>query len=78
MTDPHVAVVGCGYWGKNLVRNFAALGALRTVCDADAVRLAAIKAQKQFADWALVKMGRLSVVPTTHEQWKKILEMAGG
>jgi predicted dehydrogenase len=29
------AVVGCGYWGKNLLRNFARLGALRAVCDAD-------------------------------------------
>ncbi len=29
-----VAVVGCGYWGKNLVRNFASLGALGMVCDA--------------------------------------------
>ncbi len=32
-----VAVIGCGYWGKNLVRNFAQLGALRTVCDATQV-----------------------------------------
>jgi UDP-2-acetamido-3-amino-2,3-dideoxy-glucuronate N-acetyltransferase len=31
----NVAVVGCGYWGKNLVRNFAELGALHTVCDTD-------------------------------------------
>lgn len=31
---PQVAVVGCGYWGKNLVRNFAQLGALQMVCDA--------------------------------------------
>lgn len=30
-----VAVVGCGYWGRNLVRNFAELGALGAVCDAD-------------------------------------------
>lgn len=30
-----VAVVGCGYWGKNLVRNFEALGVLAMVCDAD-------------------------------------------
>lgn len=30
---PKVAVVGCGYWGKNLVRNFHALGALAVVCD---------------------------------------------
>jgi predicted dehydrogenase len=29
-----VAIVGCGYWGKNLVRNFYALGALQIVCDA--------------------------------------------
>lgn len=32
-----VAVIGCGYWGKNHVRNFAQLGALGLVCDADAV-----------------------------------------
>ncbi len=29
-----VAVVGCGYWGRNLVRNFSNLGAIRYVCDA--------------------------------------------
>jgi predicted dehydrogenase len=28
-----VAVIGCGYWGKNLVRNFYNLGALAMVCD---------------------------------------------
>ena len=32
--DPKVAVIGCGYWGKNLVRNFHGLGALAAVCDA--------------------------------------------
>jgi len=30
-----VAVIGSGYWGKNLVRNFAQLGVLALVCDAD-------------------------------------------
>jgi UDP-2-acetamido-3-amino-2,3-dideoxy-glucuronate N-acetyltransferase len=30
-----VAVVGAGYWGKNLVRNFHDLGALEIVCDRD-------------------------------------------
>ena len=30
-----VAVVGMGYWGKNLVRNFHQLGALAAVCDSD-------------------------------------------
>lgn len=29
-----IAVVGCGYWGKNLVRNFNELGALQMICDA--------------------------------------------
>jgi UDP-2-acetamido-3-amino-2,3-dideoxy-glucuronate N-acetyltransferase len=28
-----VGVVGAGYWGKNLVRNFHLLGALESVCD---------------------------------------------
>ncbi|HVB55246.1 MAG TPA: Gfo/Idh/MocA family oxidoreductase [Candidatus Acidoferrales bacterium] len=30
---PQIAVIGSGYWGKNLVRNFHALGALACVCD---------------------------------------------
>lgn len=29
----NIAVVGCGHWGKNLVRNFAELGVLGAVCD---------------------------------------------
>jgi UDP-2-acetamido-3-amino-2,3-dideoxy-glucuronate N-acetyltransferase len=38
-----VAVIGVGNWGKNLVRNFAHLGALGMVCDLDAQKLAAVK-----------------------------------
>ncbi len=30
---PRVAVVGCGYWGRNLVRNFHALGALAAIVE---------------------------------------------
>ena len=30
---PRIAVLGCGHWGKNLVRNFHALGSLELVCD---------------------------------------------
>lgn len=33
--EPYVAVVGCGVWGKNIVRNFYNLGALHSVCDID-------------------------------------------
>ena len=33
MSKNAVAVIGCGYWGRNLVRNFAELGALAAVSD---------------------------------------------
>src|SRR5580704_4283797 len=36
---PKVAVVGCGYWGKNLVRNFSELQSLAAICNSDAARL---------------------------------------
>ena len=32
-TNPSIAVIGTGYWGKNLVRNFSALGALQVIVD---------------------------------------------
>lgn len=31
--DPGIAVIGCGYWGKNLIRNFYELGVLKLICD---------------------------------------------
>ncbi len=33
--DKNVAVIGGGYWGKNLIRSFNDLGALRLICDTD-------------------------------------------
>jgi UDP-2-acetamido-3-amino-2,3-dideoxy-glucuronate N-acetyltransferase len=33
-TVPQIALVGCGYWGKNLCRNFNTLSALSAVVDA--------------------------------------------
>lgn len=33
MKGQNIAVIGTGYWGKNLVRNFHNLDALHTVCD---------------------------------------------
>lgn len=44
---PRVAVVGSGYWGKNLVRNMNELGALGMICDSQADTLAALGAQYQ-------------------------------
>lgn len=29
----NVACIGAGYWGKNLIRNFHAIGVLHTICD---------------------------------------------
>lgn len=40
-----VCVVGCGHWGKNLVRNMHQLGALHAVCDSDTQKLAALATQ---------------------------------
>ena len=39
-----VAVVGCGYWGPNVIRNFSALPSceLRAICDLDPERLAKV------------------------------------
>lgn len=42
---PQVAVIGAGYWGKNLVRNFHGLNALGAVCDSEPERLESFKQQ---------------------------------
>ncbi|HKU60039.1 MAG TPA: EVE domain-containing protein [Gemmatimonadales bacterium] len=41
------------------------------------VTLAAIKADAAFADLALVRQGRLSVVPVPEPLWTRLLKMAG-
>ena len=33
MFDLKIGVIGCGYWGKNLIRNFYQLNVLKYVCD---------------------------------------------
>ncbi len=40
-----VAVIGCGYWGRNLVRVFHRLGTLRWVCDAEPERLEEVRSR---------------------------------
>jgi predicted dehydrogenase len=42
---PRVAVIGCGYWGKNLVRNFGDLGALEAMVDTDPATAATLVGQ---------------------------------
>lgn len=52
---PKVAVIGVGYWGKNLARVFAELGALESVIDASSAAAAEVSEQtgapvRTFAD----------------------------
>lgn len=49
--DIKVAVIGAGYWGKNLVRNFYELGVLSGICDSDRTKLLSLK--KDYPDIAL-------------------------
>ena len=35
MKEQKIAVIGCGLWGRNIVRNFYNLNALSIVCDID-------------------------------------------
>ena len=41
--SPEIAVIGSGYWGKNLVRNYHDLGVLKLVCDSNETLLEQIK-----------------------------------
>lgn len=45
MSELKVAVVGSGYWGKNLVRNYNRTGALKMICDTDEETLKSFKEQ---------------------------------
>ncbi len=45
MSDNKVAVIGSGYWGKNLVRNFHKIGALKLICDKNETVLESFKQQ---------------------------------
>jgi len=38
LTQPRVAAVGCGNWGKNIARNLARLGALHSICEPNIAR----------------------------------------
>src|SRR5216684_1442314 len=44
-TGLKIAVVGSGYWGQNLVRNFHDIGVLSAVCDTSEKALGTFKTQ---------------------------------
>ena len=56
---PQVAVVGTGYWGRNLARNFHELGALATLCDSN--------------DEALQRLGEQYPGCRTHASYAEVL-----
>ena len=45
MQHPNIAVVGSGYWGKNLVRNYHQLGVLKLICDKNETTLSLFSEQ---------------------------------
>ena len=45
MTEQRIAVIGCGMWGRNIVRNFYNLNVLDTVCDIDDENLKKVREQ---------------------------------
>ncbi|MFB0564867.1 MAG: Gfo/Idh/MocA family oxidoreductase [Candidatus Aminicenantaceae bacterium] len=52
----NIAVIGCGYWGKNLVRNFYELHRLYAICDVDESKLTFFK--KKYPDLKGIKSYR--------------------
>ena len=40
------------------------------------VTLAEIKSRKDFADWELARIGRLSIVPVSEGRWRRLCQMA--
>ncbi len=47
MHKADIAVIGSGYWGKNLIRNYYQLGALKLICDNNEPALETFKSQYQ-------------------------------
>lgn len=87
MNKGKIAVLGCGLWGRNIVRNFYNLNALGMVCDLDDENLAKVKEQypnvkitKDFHDILNSEeiMGVVVVTPShTHYKFVKAMLEAG-
>lgn len=87
MSEKKIAVLGCGLWGRNVVRNFYNLNALGMVCDLDDENLAKVK--EQYPDVQTTKdfhdilnneniMGVVVVTPShTHFKFVKAMLEAG-
>ena len=61
LPSPGIAVIGSGYWGKNLVRNYHELGALKVICDKNEIVLAQFKEQYPEVETCLALNALLSM-----------------
>ena len=83
MTQQRIAVIGCGVWGRNIVRNFYNLNALDTVCDIDDENLKKVTEQypgvhvtKDFHDIINNKnINGVVVVTPSHTHYKMVKAM---
>ena len=83
MKEQKIAVLGCGLWGRNIVRNFYNLNALGMVCDLDDDNLAKVREQypnvkttKDFHD--ILNSDEITgvvVVTTSHTHFKFVKAM---
>lgn len=64
MKNNKVAVIGCGYWGQNLVRTFFELGTLGAICDTDEKQARKIAAL--YGDVPLMDMEEISANQDIH------------
>ncbi len=83
-TGDEKAIVGIAWVTKAAYPDPAAHDEKMIVVDLQPVRalprvvtLRQVKADKRFADFALTRIPRLSVMPVTAAQWKALLAMAG-
>lgn len=83
MREQKVAVIGCGVWGRNIVRNFYNLNVLDTVCDIDDENLKKVreeyknvKTTKDFKDILNnPEITAVAVVTPSHTHYKIVKEM---
>jgi len=83
MQKQRIAVIGCGVWGRNIVRNFYNLNVLDTVCDIDEENLkkvtqeySGVKITKDFNDiLSNPKITGVAVVTPSHMHYRVVKEM---
>lgn len=83
MQGQRIAVIGCGVWGRNIVRNFYNLNVLDTVCDIDEENLnkvtqeyAGVKVTKDYNDILNnPEITGVAVVTPSHMHYKLVKAM---